>query len=418
MIVPGLFAAANFAGSGSPVLRPQMIGRQHCFIPGGGALTRYWPLVGRASATSDVTQISATEADVEITMPFAGTFRNLRVTINQAVTTASSVFLRVNGANSALTVTIPANEALSTEDITHSVHVDAGDLVCWSVVKPGTQFTSQGFDSVIAEFIPDTENAVIYGGGMGGAAGSNSIINATINYVEYHGNAIQARTAYVPSFEYIVGIDGHVRDLNVRVRTNTSNASSVFTLYKNGVATALTVTIPAGTTGLFSDTTHQVTIAPTDQLHYRLDTTGRSSGGVTLGPYWAVQASDDGAFDVGGLNFNGLQNSSENIYGFSNHANGVNEVDSVLKVYSDGAAITPRGIMYHNTAAAVVLYSQRNGVDTGLTESQTHSPGTYNLRVLSGSEGLSAGDTVSLRSPVPSSSTNMRSAFVTLKLDP
>ncbi len=54
------------------------------------------------------------------------------------------------------------------------------------------------------------------------------------------------------------------KNLQIRIRANASNGATTFTLYKNGAATALTLTVGAGLTGTFADDTHTVALVKGD----------------------------------------------------------------------------------------------------------------------------------------------------------
>lgn len=60
--------------------------------------------------------------------------------------------------------------------------------------------------------------------------------------------------------------------LTVRVYANTLNASLAFTAQKNGTNTAMSVTVPAGTTGTFQDSVNSVSLAAGDLITYQLST--------------------------------------------------------------------------------------------------------------------------------------------------
>lgn len=59
---------------------------------------------------------------------------------------------------------------------------------------------------------------------------------------------------------------GTIRSLRVRVPANSFNQPTTFTVYKNNVATGLSVTVPAAATGDFSDLVNTVAFAPDDLL--------------------------------------------------------------------------------------------------------------------------------------------------------
>lgn len=72
------------------------------------------------------------------------------------------------------------------------------------------------------------------------------------------------------------------RKLRVRAPTNPLAAAMTATVYKNGVATALTVTVTAASTALFTDATHTVTFAPGDNFDLRLDSTAAGAINTAL----------------------------------------------------------------------------------------------------------------------------------------
>ena len=89
--------------------------------------------------------------------------------------------------------------------------------------------------------------------------------------------------------------------LAVRITNNTINTgTSTFTLRKNGVDTALSVSIPAGNNGTFTDTTDTVTVGPNDDICYKFTISG-STG--TLGLTWASLVAE-GVADSGPVDMN------------------------------------------------------------------------------------------------------------------
>ncbi len=73
---------------------------------------------------------NATESAVQQVMPIAATIKNLYLNCNSNSNTGVfTVTLRVNGASSSLVVTVPASTTGVFSDTTHTVSVNAGDLV-------------------------------------------------------------------------------------------------------------------------------------------------------------------------------------------------------------------------------------------------------------------------------------------------
>ena len=75
----------------------------------------------------------------------------------------------------------------------------------------------------------------------------------------------------------------------VKSNVNTRDGDLVITLRKNGADTGLAVTVPAGTTGVFEDTSDSVSLADGDLVCYHFSL-GGSSGSVQLG---AVRVLED-----------------------------------------------------------------------------------------------------------------------------
>lgn len=75
---------------------------------------------------------------------------------------------------------------------------------------------------------------------------------------------------------------GTAKKLRARAWGNALNGSTTITLRKNGVDTALTVTIAAGSTVWVTDDTHTVSVAEDDLLDWKV-VTGGSSGNFLVG---------------------------------------------------------------------------------------------------------------------------------------
>lgn len=61
---------------------------------------------------------------------------------------------------------------------------------------------------------------------------------------------------------------GRIKNLSVYVGTNLHTEDTAVTIYINGVASIVTITIPASTTGLFTDNTNQAAIALGDRISF------------------------------------------------------------------------------------------------------------------------------------------------------
>lgn len=107
-----------------------------------------------------------------------------------------------------------------------------------------------------------------------------TVFNST-EYTDTHGN--DSGSSSESSVGNIMPISGTLRNLYIDPFANTCNGSTVFTLMKNGVATALTVTVAASTTTISSDTTHTESISAGDRISLKCVTTGSGSGQIDYG---------------------------------------------------------------------------------------------------------------------------------------
>jgi len=99
------------------------------------------------------------EVNMQRPMPTSGTFKNLYADTDQ-LDDYATVVLRVNGSDTALTVTVQ-NDEYQKADTTNEVHVDAGDLVNYKL----TNLCSRGEIALGITFVPDTSGESIMLGG-------------------------------------------------------------------------------------------------------------------------------------------------------------------------------------------------------------------------------------------------------------
>ena len=75
---------------------------------------------------------------------------------------------------------------------------------------------------------------------------------------------------------------GTISKLYVRITANSTSQSGVVVVRKNGVDSALTLSVPAGTTGVFENTTDTVTVADGDELVYKTISFGTGTFTLSL----------------------------------------------------------------------------------------------------------------------------------------
>ncbi len=186
----------------------------------------------------------------------AGIISDLRVVLLTAPGSGTTRRFTVykNGASTSVVVTI-ADTTTSGADTSNTISVSAGDYVQLyaeeTVGSPAATYLKFTVD-----WTPTTNGEHI----LAGCIEATNISNTD--------DISLAGSANATGGEYRIPMPsgGTITDLQVRLSAaNVGIGSRTFTLYKNGVATALTCTINSGNTG--SDTSNSVSVSDGDTIH-------------------------------------------------------------------------------------------------------------------------------------------------------
>jgi hypothetical protein len=96
----------------------------------------------------------------------------------------------------------------------------------------------------------------------------SGVVNAATSYYPMGGDMTASAT--LANMEVPFYLAATFKNLRCYVTANSSSTSTTFRLIKNGSATALTLTIGSGATGLFEDSSNSVTITSTDKFCYEV----------------------------------------------------------------------------------------------------------------------------------------------------
>jgi hypothetical protein len=236
----------------------------------------------------------------------AGTIDRLNINVSSNARTTDTVFtLRVNGVDTTQTVTVGSGVTGDVITSGDPVAVAAGDLLSLKVVTGAgggalaLACTSMSFEAdadVVMHHVMMGDLAInsapstsARGGPIHGTVEGNSFAQSWDSSPLSSGNGYEAR----------VHTAGVMSRLAVYVPTNTATVDQTFTLWKSGSATALSVTIPANTTGVFTNNADEISLSPGDVLHYRLvATAGGGTGSSRLGWAQAIITRDVAEYDV------------------------------------------------------------------------------------------------------------------------
>ena len=214
-----------------------------------------------------------TESRSQYTFRVAATLSNLRSNITyNGVTAASTIRSRVNGANGNQSLSIPASTTGVYEDTTNSDSIASGDNVNLQVVTGATG------NSLIAQYYQLKSTSA----GRQVMAAKPAPLPVSYNTTAY--GAIEDTCTLTATTEseaqVITEIAFTAQNYFVRVVDNSVNNSTTVALRQNGADTALSVSIPASTTGAFEDS-DSVSIAVDDLLDNKV-ATGGTSGTIRI----------------------------------------------------------------------------------------------------------------------------------------
>ena len=204
----------------------------------------------------------------ETVFPAPGTLSRLRIFLENAVGPGESrtFTLRINGSDTALTVTIPAG-AIEGEDLTNSVSVVAGDRVQLQQTVVGV---TSNYAAWSMRWVPTTEDYTVMclttdtTKLASGAASSQHLVPSGCQHGPLATTSDIGQRVYFPT-------GGTLRSMYVKLSAapgTISGRTRTFTLVKNGTDTALQVVIDGNTT-TGNDTTNTVSVADGDYIYIK-----------------------------------------------------------------------------------------------------------------------------------------------------
>lgn len=238
-----------------------------------------------------------TEAETLQTLRQSCTIANFGVRVESNTRTSSTVWtVRKNGADTALTFTVPSTTTGYVSDTSHSISYSSGDQLSASVVTGADASHSLTFGPITVTM--DSSGATI---DQYMSFGSRIFVDSV--YYPFFGNMTSG--GLIPARSTML-VAGTASRLFVRVGTNTAGLSTTFVSQINGVTGNQTITVPAGTTGDFEDTTHTDTMAVGDTVScFCTCPSGSATGTVTACGFKFTNTTDDGSHTLLSNSLNG-----------------------------------------------------------------------------------------------------------------
>lgn len=258
------------------------IAAQHqvCEPEGGGGLygAMFFPLAHGAPLS-----LLTYERQAQVRHKQAGTFSKLGVYCSaNSDTDITHIMLMRNtnlgpalgasGTTGALDAVIPAATTGFFEDITNTDHIDGNQYVTgYRLRTSGSSLLGLLISMVQWTFTSDVDNERCYR--LGAVNDSNIDNQADIKFGCMGGisnGSEQAPTTDLPFQLYVPPSGGTLKNAAFKTWSNSCNDDSVLTMRKNGADTALTVTVPAETSGCFEDTDTDVAVVEGDLFNWRI----------------------------------------------------------------------------------------------------------------------------------------------------
>lgn len=215
-----------------------------------------------------------TEANAQIQWYGSGTIRNFRVHVSANAATGNTVFrIRINGGNGNSVITVSAGSTGFFEDTTNTDTWADGDLICIFVDRNAEAVTVQavGADNVATT---GTVNKV-------GAYGTVGLATASVSrYFPLVGDIADINTTELDRLSPTINFTCTLENLAVYVSANGRSTDTVYRSRINGANGNLVVTVPAGATGWFEDTSNSDSLSSGDDVNWVM-TTSTGTGTIT-----------------------------------------------------------------------------------------------------------------------------------------
>jgi hypothetical protein len=229
--------------------------------------TQYWYL-----STASIAGPNTAENFRQVIYRTPGTLSKLYVRVTASTTSATStVVVRNNTADAALTFTIAAGATGVFEDTTHTVTVAAGDKLCYKTISGGTGTMSISIFSCEFEATTGTVTRL-----TNGPPTSGYVLDNVTRFAQLVGT-LTPNTATESVTKTRVTKAGTYKNLGVYASANARTSPTIIKSRKNGADGNITLTIGPTTAGWIEDTSHSDSVVPGDDYNWTV-ITGAGAG--------------------------------------------------------------------------------------------------------------------------------------------
>lgn len=331
---------------------------------------------------------NATESVVQSPAYFTGTANNAFVGVRTNTTVAATtVYFRVNGVNGH-SVTIPAGTTGLLQSTTGSDSIASTDLISFYVVHPGA---GNVVIDVLGYYLESEDAVELYES----SGGTVSVSAASTNIF---GQGVLSATNNTQRPFFVS--PGEMRNLSVNVTTNTRNNVTTVAVAVNTVVSALSISIPASTSGTFQNISTQIKLSPGDRIAWSRTTTGTSGTFAfnrVTSEFYGLREEISTLSAGRNLSSTNLNNTVYAISGSYQNANSTNENAAKMPVPANCRMGELRCVINSNAITNDSAFTFRlNSADTALLVNVPAST-TGTFTNLSDWVSVSAGDFVNYR---------------------
>jgi hypothetical protein len=228
------------------------------YPPSTGA-TVYYVINGKQTST-------LTESNTWFTIRFSCQLSRLNVYVSSnAVVNATTVRTRKNGANGAQSISIPGGATGYFENGANADNLVSGDTINLQVAVASGGKTGRIYIQKIQMRMKATASDTFLL--LSGEAAGN-LIGESNYYYNYICGMVYRQTVESNVKLKVRAIYINLQNFFVRIITNTSGTATTVKTRRNSADGNLSVSIPAGGTGAYEDTTHQDTILINEKINY------------------------------------------------------------------------------------------------------------------------------------------------------
>ncbi len=176
---------------------------------------------------------------------------------------SSTTVTRINGADGNQTVTVPALTTGFFQDAVNTDVLSPGDLISYRTFSTNSVGATLGYNITIIQTVFTATAA----GHIYRRVASQTLLRDT--GFQSLGPGVDTNAAEL-GFQQVC-TDGTFRNAAVDVISNIGGSSSILTFRLNGVDTALTITMPVGTTGILENLVDSVAVVQDDLVNWRTE---------------------------------------------------------------------------------------------------------------------------------------------------